>query len=382
MRFHYDNLHRHHGRFHPDKTLFATASTDTLANIAADAMNKVVQAQLSHLQFWRWYERLAVPVSNDGSVHDMKLITLGGIGDLPPVTEGAAYTELTVDDVQETAPFTKKGGYVGITLEMIRNSAIREIQAIPKALAIAAVRTRSAAVASLFTANSGVGPTLSQDSKALFHADHNNLATTAFGTDAAAWRAARVECFNHVELHSGKKLAVYPKFLLVPDDLYDQALVITGYGEGMPTTYTPEAQARNAADPRPVVITVPDWTDANDWAYLVDPKIYPVIQITYAQSPGRRHPPAPPNSTASPTPARASSSPTTSYPLKSATGSPSTSTAQEVLVSEILLDVAHASACEAATAATVHCPLLTVYRLLASPSGSTWASRKTAQLNK
>lgn len=82
------------------------------------------------------------------------------------------------------------------------------------------------------------------------------------------------------------KLAVLPKFLLTPDDLYDTALSITGYGEGMPTAYTPEAQARNAADPRSVVVIVPDWNDANDWGYLVDLHIYPVIQITYAQTPG------------------------------------------------------------------------------------------------
>ncbi len=282
-----------HGVFRPDRVMLAAADTGTLAGMAVDAMNKVVMTQMSRLQFWRWYEKLAMPIPNDGSVQSMKLISFGGVGDLPTVSEGAAYTELTVDDVKETASFNKKGGYVGITLEMIRNSSIVEIQAVPKALAIAAVRTRSAAVSDLFTSNSGVGPTLAQDSTALFHADHSNVATTALGTDATAWRAARVECFNHAEVNSGKKLAVFPKFLLVPDDLYDAALAITGYGEGMPTSYTPEAQGRNAEDPRPVVVVVPDWTDANDWGYLVDPQIYPVIQISYAQSPGGGQHPAP-----------------------------------------------------------------------------------------
>ena len=116
----------------------------------------------------------------------MKLITYGGIGNLPTVAEGAAYTELTVDDVKETASFTKKGGYVGITMEMIRNSNIVEIQAVPKALAIAAVRTRSAAVSALFTANAGVGPTLAQDSTALFHANHNNVGHHRPGTGRMA----------------------------------------------------------------------------------------------------------------------------------------------------------------------------------------------------
>ena len=282
-----------YGIYNPERVMLASADTTALASMAVDAMNKVVMAQFSKLRFWRWYENITYVIPNDGSVQDMKLITFGGVGNLPTVSEGAAYTELTVDDTKEVAAFYKKGGYVGITLEMIRNSAIVEIQAVPKALAVAAVRTRSAAVSNIFTSNSGVGPTLDQDSTALFHNDHSNVATTALGSDNTAWRAARKECFGHTEVNSDKALAVFPKFLLVPDDLYDQALVNLGYGEGMPTTYVPEAQDRGMEDPRPVPLVVPDWTDATDWAYIVDPQIYPVIQISYAQAPGGGSHPAP-----------------------------------------------------------------------------------------
>ena len=282
-----------YGIYNPERVMLASADTTALAGMAVDAMNKVVMAQFSKLRFWRWYENITYVIPNDGSVQDMKLITFGGVGNLPTVSEGAAYTELTVDDTKEVAAFYKKGGYVGITLEMIRNSAIVEIQAVPKALAVAAVRTRSAAVSNIFTSNSGVGPTLDQDSTALFHNDHSNVATTALGSDNTAWRAARKECFGHTEVNSDKALAVFPKFLLVPDDLYDQALVNLGYGEGMPATYVPEAQDRGMEDPRPVPLVVPDWTDATDWAYIVDPQIYPVIQISYAQAPGGGSHPAP-----------------------------------------------------------------------------------------
>jgi hypothetical protein len=279
------------GVFDGTRVQFSGATTTTLADLAVDAMNKVIVQQFQALDHYRWYERIASVEPNDGRLHDMKWITLGGIGNLPTVNEGGAYTELSVADVQETAAFVKRGGYIGITREMIKNSDIMQLQAIPRALAVAAVRTRSAAVAALFTANSGVGPTLAQDSKALFHLDHNNLATTALGTDAAAWRAARQECFKHAEVSSAKVLGIFPRFLLVPAELYDTALSILGYGEGMPTTYTPEAQDRGFADPRPVPLVVPDWTDANDWGYIVDPAVYPVIQMSYSQSPGgRRHP--------------------------------------------------------------------------------------------
>jgi len=271
--------------------LFSGATTSTLPNLAGDAMKRAITEQFAALEHYRWYERGTDVAPNDGRLHDMKWITLGGIGNLPAVNEGAAYTELSVADAKETASFVKRGGYVGITREMIKNGEIMQLQAIPRALAAAAVRTRSAAVGALFTANSGVGPTLVQDSKALFHADHGNLATTALGTDAAAWRAARSECFQQTELGSGKPLGIFPRYLLVPAELYDTALSILGYGEGMPTVYSPEAQGRGFADPRPIPLVVPDWTDATDWAYIVDPALFPVIQMSYSQAPGgRRHP--------------------------------------------------------------------------------------------
>lgn len=282
------------GTFDPDRVQFAGATTTTLANLAVNAMNKVIVEQMANLTAWRWYEWVTDVAANDGSLHAMQWITVGGIGNLPTVAEGASYTELVVDDAKESSSFTKYGGYVGITREVLKNSDIARLQAIPRALANAAVRSRSAAVSAIFTANAGVGPTLAQDSTALFEASsHKNLLTTALGTDATAWRAARAECFQHTELNSAKPLGIFPRYLLVPAELYDVALSILGYGEGMPTTYTPEAQGRGFADPRAIPIVVPDWTDATDWAYIVDPAVFPVIQMSYSQSPGGRSHPAP-----------------------------------------------------------------------------------------
>src|SRR5690606_41770743 len=101
-------------------------------------MNRVIVQQFSALTFWRWYEQIAYPTPNDGSVQDMQWTVIGGIGDLPQVLEKASYEELDVADVAETDSFVKHGGYVPITLELIRDSDIQRIQAIPRAPALAA----------------------------------------------------------------------------------------------------------------------------------------------------------------------------------------------------------------------------------------------------
>lgn len=281
------------GVFDPTRVMFASVTTATLSNLAADAMNKVIVQRMAAMDNFRWYEQIVNVIPNNGTLHDINLIGIGGIGTLPTVAEGASYPELGVDDTNEEASFVKKGGYVGITREAIKNSDILQLQAIPRALASAAIRTRSAAVSALFTMNSGVGPTLATDTKALFHTDHGNIATTAFGTDATAWRAARASMFKQTELGSGAKMGVFPRYLLVPIELYDQALVTLGYGEGTPNVYTPEALGRGAYDPRPIPIVVPDWTDATDWAFIVDPAVWPVIHMSYSQRPGGGGHPAP-----------------------------------------------------------------------------------------
>jgi hypothetical protein len=57
-----------YGRFEADRVLLEGATTATLANLAANAMNKVIVQQFSALTFWRWYEQIAYPTPNDGSV--------------------------------------------------------------------------------------------------------------------------------------------------------------------------------------------------------------------------------------------------------------------------------------------------------------------------
>ena len=88
-------------------------------------------------------------------------------------------------------------------------------------------------------------------------------------------------------------MGLFPRYWLGPADLYDQALALFGYGDGVPTTYAPEAQTRGIHDPRPIPLAVPDFTSSTDWAYIVDPQVFPVIHISYAQAPGGGVHPAP-----------------------------------------------------------------------------------------
>lgn len=285
------------GVFRPEWSRLSAASTTTLAGMVVNALNKVVRQHYDNMATYRWYEPVVDVLPHDGSTHDVQLILVDGVANLPTVGEGAAYTEATVGDAKESFAFTKRGHYVGITLETIRRSQIQRLQAIPRELVKASIRTRSAAIAAIFTQNSGTGPTLADDSTVLFHATHGNLGTGAL--DASEWGLARQRIFGQTVPGTSSPLGLWPSFCLVPIELYDSALTLFGYGTGdvgKPNTAgtaqepNPYGGAR-PGDPRPIPVAVPEWTDANDWAYVVDPRLHPVVHMAYANAPqGGSHP--------------------------------------------------------------------------------------------
>jgi hypothetical protein len=218
----------------------------------------------------------------------VKWITLGGVGELPTVAEGAAYTELTWDDQAETADFVKKGGYLGITLEAIDKDDVRRLRAAPQALAQAAWLTLSKSVSAIFTDNSGTGPTMS-DSNALFDAgNHSNLLTTALSH--SEWIVVRAAMMKQTEINSGERLGFLtaPKYVVVPIDLETTALVMLA-SEGLPGGANNEENVFAAGDShttrmqsaRERVVVCPLWTDTNNWAAVADPMLYPSIGIGF-----------------------------------------------------------------------------------------------------
>jgi hypothetical protein len=278
------------GLFHSERVFLASVTSATMPGMVANALNKRV-ANLFQ-EYPRWWEKI-VHVEDFNTLQQVKWITLGGIGELPTVAEGAAYTELTWADKTEPVDFVKKGGFLGITLEAIDKDDTRKLRAAPRALAQSAWLALSRTLSAVFTQTAGVGPVMS-DGKALFHIDHANLGTTALSYTSFA--AARTAMRKQTELHSAQRLGTLtaPKYLLVPPDLEMTALTVLG-SEGVPGTANNDANAfargnvhdARLASARERVIVMDLWTDTNDWAAAADPLLYPALGLgfRYGRSP-------------------------------------------------------------------------------------------------
>ena len=272
------------GRYHADRVYLANVSSTTMANIVANILNKVVVTEFQ--TYPRWWEPIVLR-DTFNTLQTITWITLGGVGELPVVSEGAAYSELTWDDAAETAAWQKRGGYLGITLEAMDKDDVGRLRNAPRALAQAAWLTLSKSISAIFTQASGVGPNMA-DTKALFHADHGNLGTTALSS--ATWGAAKLAMRKQTELNSGERLGglTSPRYLLVPPDLENTALTVLA-SEGLPGTanndVNPDAEgnthdARIAAARRRIIV-IDLWTDTNNWAAVADPRLYPTIGLGF-----------------------------------------------------------------------------------------------------
>ncbi|HUV95817.1 MAG TPA: hypothetical protein VMX14_13460 [Anaerolineae bacterium] len=279
------------GIYQPDRVYLANVTSSTMATICANVLNKAVVREFQ--VYPHWWEP-AVTIVSLSNFQAVRWVTLGGVGELPTVAEGAAYTELTWDDAYETATPVKKGGYLGLTMEAIDKDDTGRIAAAPRALAQAAWLTLGKAISDIVFTTASSGHTC-VDTGRLFNSTavsstggHANLGSTAFSL--TSWRATQILMMKQTELNSGERLAalVRPRLIWVPIDLEAIALRTLATEEDPGSgdynvNVDAEGETRTArlAEARRRVITSPFTTDATDWAAQADPQLYPSIGVGF-----------------------------------------------------------------------------------------------------
>ncbi|HEY3345591.1 MAG TPA: hypothetical protein VGJ97_11725 [Anaerolineaceae bacterium] len=264
------------GGYYKDQARFAT--TATLPNLIKNAMNKIIKDQTDLLgqAGYLWWKPI-VRVEHFDNLNQITGTFVSEIGALPSVAEGAEYTELPVADVAEVGSWTKYGGYLPLTMELIDRDNLGKLKNYPRKMATAAIRSLSAAIAGIFTANGGAGPVMA-DGYTVFHANHANLGATALSS--AEWEAACRAVYSQSMLvaagQAAPKLAIDPRYLLVPRGLRLSAYqLLYPQMERATNIFSQNMQQGQPGD----VITIPDWTDASDWAVMCDPTLAPAIYV-------------------------------------------------------------------------------------------------------
>lgn len=279
--------HELHGGYYRNRVQLAT--TSDFSGLVKNALNKMIANTWENMALagFDWWKRVVITEHFD-SLNTITGILIGTVGDLPAIAEGGEYTELALGDSPETASFQKYGGYVPLTLELIDRDQTRKLKSYARELGNAGIRKISGLVAAIFTANSGVGPTMA-DGGALFNSTavtsaggHANLLTTALS--ASQWDTVQAAVYNQPSLiknavgyyGTGSKMGINPRYTLVPRALELTAKKIRyGAWENTANIHADNMQQGQMGD----VVVVPEWTDTNDWAAVVDPRVIPSIFV-------------------------------------------------------------------------------------------------------
>lgn len=258
-------------------------TTTSWGEVLADVMNKRLMMEYARpdLQLW---SRL-VTTSNFIDFRSQKIIRVGGYGTLPTVNEGAPYQELTSPtDEQVTYSPSKRGGIESYTWEMAINDDLRRLVAIPRALALAAAVTLNQAIWDIFTTN----PNLADGNPLFDNTNHGNSAsgTTLSETGLNTLRQKMRDQTAYGD-QTGTPLGLTPDFLLVPNELEDQANKLTKGPALLPagTSYASDQPNLHAGME---YIVVDRWTDSNDYIVMAGPTKAPTIEVGFLQ--GRVNP--------------------------------------------------------------------------------------------
>jgi hypothetical protein len=192
---------------------------------------------------------------------------------LDEIPESGEYKHGTIGERAESIKLATYGKLFSITRQAIINDDLTAFTDIPRKMGRAAARTVGDLVFSILIDN----PAMS-DSVALFHADHNNLASSGTAITAASVGAGRTAM--RTQKDGTATLNIRPSFLIVPAAQEDTARVLM--------TSETDPSKTNSRVPNPVrgaaeIIVDARLDDASTtaWYLAADPNTFDTIEVGY-----------------------------------------------------------------------------------------------------
>lgn len=216
----------------------------------------------------------------------MEIIMVGYFGDLPDVDpEAKDYEEISMPtDIESTYAINQKGVLLSVTRKVIYNDDLKSVAQLVSKLGRAARRTHAKRAWNKIIDNATFGG----DSKALFHADHGNLGATGLTADATgiATLTARLKAmYDQTEPDSSETLGLEAKYLWCSRAITE---IAKSLNSSWPGASTPNPHAGRFGANHENIITIPLFSDANDWGLIASALDVELLEAAYLN--GRREP--------------------------------------------------------------------------------------------
>lgn len=249
-----------------------------MSNVAGKRLRAAYEQAESTYQVW------ARRAPNAPDFKDMNVLQMSGAPELLRTNEHGEFTYGTISDGAEVYRVVTYGRIVGFTRAAMVNDDLRAFDRMIGAFGDSASRLENRLVYAQLTGN----PAMS-DSKALFHAEHKNLATTGSAlTSIDALGAGRKDMRRQKGMQ-GESLNLAPRFLIVPTSLEQQAYQYTS-SQYTPTTpgQVNEFRAGGRTALEPVVEPLLD--EASETAWYLAANSAQVDTVEYAYLDGAEGP--------------------------------------------------------------------------------------------
>lgn len=219
-------------------------------------------------QTWR-------PLGRQTTVPDFREVTRVALGDitaLEKVNESGEYKYGSMGEEGAPLKVGKFGKIIAITWESVVNDDLAALTRVPQALGAAAAQTESDLVWALLLNNPNF-----VDGKAVFHADHGNLAGSAGAINTTTLGAARA-AMRKQKSKAGHFLNISPEYLVVGPDKELEAFQFTS-SQYVPAKNADINDARNAS----LTVIVDARITGNQWYLYAAPGVVDTFEYAYLE---------------------------------------------------------------------------------------------------
>jgi len=243
-----------------DQTFSGSHSTSDFPLILEDAANKVLLETLEAAppSYRAWAQRRQF---KDFKAH--KFLRVGDFPAFTQVPEPASMKLGTVDESRETVTLVSYTSGISFTREALINDDLGALAAVGNSIATRASATETELAYGVLASN----PVMS-DGKALFHADHGNLAASGAALDVATLAAGRKAMREQV--HGDMLLNLAPRFLVV-GPAYETA------ADQVLAEITPTSAANVNPFSGKLELVVDANITGNAWYLFADPAVWPSV---------------------------------------------------------------------------------------------------------
>ncbi|MBL3572054.1 ATP-dependent Clp protease proteolytic subunit, partial [Rhodovulum visakhapatnamense] len=221
---HYDRTRAVAQGFRSTRMMGGAHGISDFAYITTEVMNRSLIAEYDRRG--AGWDIVTGPPLTASDFREIHAVRFGGDFQMKPVQENGEYQEARLEDQAEGLKVERRGSTITLSFEAVINDDMSAFQRIPREFAMAARVMESKMVWGLIRTNAKT----KSDGKALFHADHRNLAAAAGPISVETIGAARKAMWEQTAFGSKDAedfLQVVADRLIVPPALETVALQFT-----------------------------------------------------------------------------------------------------------------------------------------------------------